>query len=64
VSALWFECEGGAAKGGYSQETLANMAAVARYYMSDVERGAHNPTLQVIERIATALDTSPGSLLN
>jgi transcriptional regulator with XRE-family HTH domain len=49
---------------GYSQETLADMAAVARSYMSDVERGARNPTLQVVERIATALNTSPGSLLD
>lgn len=49
---------------GYSQETLADMAAVARSYMSDVERGARNPTLQVVERIADALTVSPGSLLD
>ncbi len=49
---------------GYSQEALADLAQVARSYMSDVERGARNPTLQVVERIAAALNVSPGSLLD
>lgn len=48
---------------GYSQETLADMAAVARSYMSDVERGARNPTLQVVERIAAALKVKSSTLL-
>lgn len=49
---------------GYSQEELADIARVARSYMSDVERGARNPTLQVVERLATALKVRPGSLLD
>lgn len=49
---------------GYSQEELADIARVARSYMSDVERGTRNPTLQVVERIATALKVRPGSLLD
>jgi transcriptional regulator with XRE-family HTH domain len=48
---------------GYSQETLADMAGVARSYMSDVERGMRNPTLRVVDRIATALHVSASSLL-
>lgn len=51
-------------RAGHSQETLADMALVARSYMSDVERGARNPTLQIVERIATALGISPGSLMD
>jgi transcriptional regulator with XRE-family HTH domain len=51
-------------RAGFSQETLADMAAVARSYMSDVERGARNPTLQIVDRIAAALNVSPGSLLD
>lgn len=48
---------------GLSQEELADAARVARSYMSDVERGARNPTLRVVERIARALGVSPGDLL-
>lgn len=50
-------------KAGYSQEALADLAVVARSYMSDVERGARNPTLRVVERIAAALDVQPSRLL-
>ena len=50
-------------KAGYSQEELADLARVARSYMSDVERGVRNPTLQVVERIAIALSVEPGRLL-
>ena len=48
---------------GLSQEALADAAKVARSYMSDIERGARNPTLRVVERLANALGVSPGSLL-
>lgn len=49
---------------GLSQETLADLAVVARSYMSDVERGERNPTLHVVERIARALKVTPASLLD
>jgi transcriptional regulator with XRE-family HTH domain len=49
---------------GLSQEALADLAEVARSYMSDVERGARNPTLHVVERIANALHVTPGRLLD
>lgn len=48
---------------GYSQEAFADLAGIARSYMSDVERGARNPTLAVVERIAHALNVEPASLL-
>ena len=49
---------------GYSQEAFADVAGIARSYMSDVERGARNPTLKVVERIASALDMPPEVLLS
>lgn len=38
-----------------SQEELANRAHIDRTYISGVERGARNPSLNVMQRIATAL---------
>ncbi len=49
---------------GLSQEELADLAQIARSYCSDVERGARNPTLKSGERIAKALDTKFGDLLD
>jgi len=48
---------------GYSQEAFADIAGVARSYASDIERGARNPTLEVVERIAKALNIPPSRLL-
>lgn len=38
-----------------SQEELAARAAIDRTYISGVERGVRNPTLQVMQRISQAL---------
>ncbi|WP_084093096.1 helix-turn-helix domain-containing protein [Andreprevotia lacus] len=38
-----------------SQEELADRAGIDRTYISGVERGVRNPTLEVMQRIATAL---------
>lgn len=38
-----------------SQEELAARAEIDRTYISGVERGVRNPTLEVMQRIATAL---------
>ncbi|UXJ50812.1 helix-turn-helix domain-containing protein [Pseudomonas citronellolis] len=38
-----------------SQEELAARASIDRTYISGVERGTRNPTLEVMQRIATAL---------
>lgn len=38
-----------------SQEELADRAGLDRTYLSGVERGTRNPTLEVMQRIAGAL---------
>lgn len=47
---------------GLSQEGLGYKARVHRTYVSDIERGARNPTVKVIWKLATALDTEPSTL--
>jgi transcriptional regulator with XRE-family HTH domain len=41
---------------GLSQEALALAAEVDRTYVSQLERGIANPSLQILHRLATALD--------
>lgn len=47
---------------GLSQEKLAERANLHRTYISDVERGARNLSLESISRLARALDTSISAL--
>lgn len=47
---------------GISQEELAERANLHRTYVSDVERGARNLSLESIERLAHALEISVSSL--
>ncbi len=49
---------------GWSQEEFAHYAGIHRTYISDLERGARNPTLIIVEKLARALDVPPGSLLD
>lgn len=49
---------------GWSQETLALEADLDRTYVSGIERKVKNPTITVVERIATALGCSLGNLLD
>jgi len=49
---------------GLSQEGFAFEAEIHRTYVSDVERGARNPTITVVEKFAEALGVSPGHLLD
>ena len=49
---------------GLSQEALAHEAESNRTYISDVERGTRNPSIEVVERIAKALNVTMGSLLD
>ena len=43
---------------GISQESLAERASLHRTYVSDVERGSRNISLETIERLARALEVS------
>lgn len=47
---------------GISQEQLAERADLHRTYVSDVERGSRNISLENIERLASALDVSVSAL--
>ncbi len=43
---------------GLSQLDLSFESGVNKNYISDLERGDRNPTLQVLERIANSLDVT------
>jgi transcriptional regulator with XRE-family HTH domain len=49
---------------GLSQEAFAHEANIHRTYISDLERGARNPTITIVEKLAVALDVRPGDLLD
>ncbi len=48
---------------GLSQEAFAHEANIHRTYISDIERGARNPTITVVEKIALALEVTASDLL-
>ena len=47
-----------------SQEALANEAEVDRTYMTDVENGRRNISVEVLERIVSALKVSYSEFFN
>ena len=47
---------------GISQEELARRAGLHRTYVSDLERGARNPSIESIEKLARALEISVAAL--
>src|SRR5438477_8208779 len=47
---------------GISQEELAGRAGLHRTYISDIERGARNVSLESIEKLAKALESSISAL--
>ena len=49
---------------GWSQEEFAHEAGRHRTYVSDLERGARNPTITVVDKLAVALDVKVGALLD
>ena len=49
---------------GWSQEEFAERVGIHRTYVSDLERGARNPTIAIVERLAKPLKIKPGSLLD
>ncbi|MBU0557144.1 MAG: helix-turn-helix domain-containing protein [Alphaproteobacteria bacterium] len=48
---------------GWSQEDFADRAGLHRTYVSDIERGARNPTITVVEKLAAPLGVSASDLL-
>jgi transcriptional regulator with XRE-family HTH domain len=46
-----------------SQEAFAFEAGIHRTYVSDIERGARNPTITVVEKLAIALGVTAAELL-
>ena len=48
---------------GISQEELAHRAGLHRTYISDIERGARNPSLKTLSRLAEALEIATSSLI-
>ena len=49
---------------GWSQEQFAFEAGIHRTYISDLERGARNPTISVLEKLAICLGVRAGTLLD
>lgn len=49
-------------KKGMSQEDLALDSGVNKNYLSDLERGMRNPTINVLERIALTLEVTLSEL--
>lgn len=49
---------------GMSQRQLADDAEISTAYMSQIESGAKLPSLDVLERLAFALEVEPGELLD
>ncbi len=52
------------ARGWASQEAFAHHAGLDRTYVSGLERSRRNPTLDVIVKLAHALEVKPAELLS
>jgi transcriptional regulator with XRE-family HTH domain len=51
-------------KNNLTQEELGDLADMSRPYISDLERGVYNPTLNIIYKLAEVLKIKPGSLID
>ena len=49
---------------GLTQEELAYRADIDRTHVSKIERRLHSPTVDVLERLASALETTPANLIS
>lgn len=48
---------------GLSQEAFADMVGIHRTYISDLERAARNPTIKLVDAVATALGVTASDLV-
>jgi transcriptional regulator with XRE-family HTH domain len=48
---------------GWSQEQYAFEAGIHRTYVSDIERGARNPTIEILAKLAKPLGVEPADLI-
>ena len=48
---------------GWSQEDYADRACIHRTYVSDIERGARNPTITIVEKLAKPFGVEAAKLL-
>jgi transcriptional regulator with XRE-family HTH domain len=46
-----------------SQEALADEAGIDRTYISALERARYSATIDIVDKLAKALDIDPGALL-
>lgn len=51
-------------KKGWSQEKLALDAGLDRTYLPSIEKGERNVSLEVIEKLALALNIKPSELID
>lgn len=51
-------------KAGYSQESLALKAELDRTYISLLERGLRQPTLETLFKLAEVLEIAPGTIVS
>lgn len=49
---------------GWSQERLAERASISTQYLSNIERGKENPTLDLLLRLAESLKVSPADIFD
>jgi len=48
---------------GWSQDRLADESGLHRTYISGVERGVRNPTIEIVQQLARALSVNASQLL-
>ncbi|MDP1027098.1 helix-turn-helix transcriptional regulator [Sphingomonas sp. KR1UV-12] len=48
---------------GWSQEDYADRAGIHRTYVSDLERGARNPTIMMVEKLAVPFALTASDLI-
>ncbi|MEQ1661487.1 MAG: helix-turn-helix transcriptional regulator [Thiobacillus sp.] len=49
---------------GWSQDKLSEVSGLHRTYISGIERGVRNPTIEIVYKIAVALNVTAGRLFD